>query len=290
MRKVIAVAVFLMVGVIGSGYAQEIPEEVIRALDNYLKDSTAVLGPLQHRRRGTIPADVQIKDLRFRVLKTYNFKNISLRDYPDTVALSEVIEPTGWWHVLVMAHNKPLYEFSLDHELRATNMAIPAPIGSEFKCKMWIPLLEKYPESAGITPVIVGFYDHTINRSLSFLYFEQLGSRKIYHCTRGSYDPRIDSLFTGTIENLDDSRILVEYLKKHDIVKEGERLCPRERHRRLREERMRPQNASGATGENRSEGRFIIGGGAGEDIADELERMRRSRFGNDAGFRKGRDQ
>jgi hypothetical protein len=234
MRKLMIFALFAVGLAAFGGYAQEMPEEIKAFLDNYTKDSTAKWGPLKYKRWGTIPSSVQIKDLRFRTLQIYNFKrDVPLNKYSDTVTLSEVIAPNGFWRVLVMAHNKPLYELTIDNRNRkpiVTEAAVPAPIGSDFgSSTLWDPLLKKYLESTGINPILVGTSSLT-NGSFGqyqFLYFKQLGPRKIYYANRRGYNPTLDSLFTASIETLDDSKKLVNW-KKRDIAESeiiaGERM------------------------------------------------------------------
>gem|GEM_PF-6826012 len=210
-----------MAGVVCSGYAQQdLPIEIRNFLENYVKDSTAKWGPLKYKRRGTIPDSIQIKDLRLRALQIYRFKDIYLNEYPDTIALDEVIEPDILWRVLVMAHNKPLYELMLNNktgEPRITEATFPTPIGSELRSNIWGPLLKAYPESTGINPILIGS-----SKNHSFLYFKQKGPRKIYYCNRrdGKKHDSLDSLFTASIETLDDSRKLINWKKREIYVNE----------------------------------------------------------------------
>jgi len=218
MRKFVAAAVFLMAGVVCSGYAQQdLPIEIRNFLENYVKDSTFRWGPLK---MGVTSDSVQIKDIQLRTLQIYNLKNLSLNEYPDTVALSEIIAPNGLWRVLVMTHNKPLYELTLDNRtgkpkvIRSTGVFPSDSKGGS----VWGPLLRAYPESTGINPVL--FVTHCEgDKSISFLYFKQKGPRKIYYCNRRGYNRSMDLLFTASIETLDDSKKLIEYLKKRDINK-----------------------------------------------------------------------
>jgi hypothetical protein len=205
----------------GGGYAQEMPVEIRRFLENY-PNSTGSFNPQSFREMGVIPASAQMSDLRFRTLQAHVFKqDISLDDYPDTVVLSEVIEPSGFWRVLVMVHDKPFYTLRLDNRtgepriIEATSNA-----GAEIRSNLWIPLLEKYPESTGINPILVTVgCDVNIRRVHEFLYFKQLGPRKVYYGSVRGFDNPLDPLFSTSIETLDDSRILIRYLKKRGGVR-----------------------------------------------------------------------
>jgi hypothetical protein len=208
------------------GYAQEMPEEIKAFLDNYIKDSTEKRwGPLVYKKEGIIPKSIPITDLKFRTLQVYNFKgDISLNEYPDDVALSEVIVPNGFWRVLVMAHDKPFYELMIDNRTGKpiiVEVAVFAPIivGSDFKSNRWGPLLKAYPESARINPMLLGTtsWRNGFLESHHFLYFKQLGSRKVYYCNQRGHNRLLDSLFTASIEKLDDSKKLINW-KKRDII------------------------------------------------------------------------
>jgi len=216
------VVAFLVIGMVSAGYGYELEADVKRFLDNYVKDSTAKWGPLEYKRRGIIPDSIQIKELRLRALQVYCVKyGISFDKHPDTIAFSEIIGPTNRWRVLVMAHNKPLYELLLekkDGKLEFGGASFPSP-GSSYRNLMWISLLESYPESTGINPVFVTtelLPETGFHRGDRFLYFPQKGPRSVHYIKRG-YAQKTDTLatlFTGSIENLDDSRKYVEYRKK----------------------------------------------------------------------------
>jgi len=231
------VVVFVAVSIVSVGYSYEMPDDVKRFLDNYVKDSMANDERfLRFKKEGIVPKSVKIKDLRLRALQVYDFNpNIFLDEYPDTVALSEIIRPTNIWRVLVMAHNKPLYQLLLerrDGKLRFTSSSFPSP-GSAYKNPMWISLLETYPESTGINPVFVStdlVFLPSFGRGYRFLYFQQKGPRKVHYIKRGETDP-LSTLFTGSMENLDDSRIFIEYCRKKGISSIGE-LCTIERLKR----------------------------------------------------------
>jgi len=222
------VVAFLVIGMVSAGYGYELEADVKRFLDNYVKDSTADNGRfLRYKKMGIIPASVELKDLRFRAIQIYGFKilpldEISLAEYPDTVALSEIIWPTDQWLVLVMAHNKPLYTLELvrrgDGGLEFIGAGVPTP-GHSYQHPMWISLLKYYPESTGINPVLVTtlpFLGPAFLHGDRFLYFPQKGPRKIYHISHGRRragppPPQ----FTGSMENLDDSKKFIAHSRKH---------------------------------------------------------------------------
>jgi hypothetical protein len=208
----------------GGGYAQEMPVEIRRFLEDY-PNSTESFSPQSFREMRVIPASAQMSDLRFRTLQMYRFKqNISLDDYPDTVAFSEVVEPSGFWRVLVMVHDKPFYILRLDNRTGEPRIIEAASNGgAEIRDELWTPLLEKYPESTGINPILVTVgCDVNIRRIHEFLYFRQLGPRKVYYGSVRNipgFDNPLDPLFSTSIETLDDSKILIGYLKKRGGVR-----------------------------------------------------------------------
>ena len=239
MRKFI-VFVFCVVGMVGLGYAQLFnPEtEVKRFLDNYTKDSTADRGPLYAKRAGWFNDSVKIRDLKIRTIEIYKFKHIFLDAYPDTVPLSELIQPSGHWFVLVMAHNKPLYQLllrNLTGEPEFVGMSY-LESGSRIR-KMWELLLDTYPESSGINPVFFSRYGWIVGFKECFLYFEQKGPRKIYYLRTGRSSDSLSELFPSSITTLDDSKKLVDYWKKQGINEVG--LSREERERRRNKEANR---------------------------------------------------
>jgi len=205
------------------GYAQEMPKEVTRFLDNYFKDSTVQWGPLYAKKKDRFNDSVKIKDLRMRVLEVYVHKHIFLNDYPDTVSFSEFIEPSGSWLVLIMAHNKPLYQLELINTTGGPEFVGMAYLesGTKFR-EMWELLLKYYPASTGINPVLFAPYGG-MSSSRSFLYFKQLGSRKIYYRRSHYENDPLEELFPASIETLDDSKKLIEYWKKQGLNEIGKR-------------------------------------------------------------------
>ncbi|MDR0308223.1 MAG: hypothetical protein LBI42_15520 [Chitinispirillales bacterium] len=212
MRRLIVFA-FLVVGVVGGSYAQfGVPKEVIRFAENYIKDSAAHSG---ENRSGMIrDSSIQIQDLRVgRALEIYDLKqDISLDTYPDTVPFSEIIESTYHWLVLIMAHGKPIYELVVDNSKKEPAFAARRSIGNGI---MWNLLSEIYPESTGINPVFFSRYRFYRSRE-AFLYFKQKGPRRIYYLGSGWKDDPLGlgTIFTASMSSLDDSKKLLEYLKK----------------------------------------------------------------------------
>jgi hypothetical protein len=81
---------------------------------------------------------------------------------------------------------------------------------------MWNSVLKAYPESAGINPVIVSRWNGSSMDS--FLYFKQKGPRKIFFFH--GWNDTLNSMFTASIETLDDSKKLIEYWKKKELNKD----------------------------------------------------------------------
>ena len=219
----------LVVGMAGAGDAREMPEEVRRFLENYLKDPNASWGFSRVKQRiGLCDSSVQLKDLSVRALEIYRLKHGFLNTYPDTIPFSEIIEPTSRWLVVVMAHNKPLYKLNLDNigeKPGITRASIP-PRGSNFGCRIWDPLLKAYPESTGINPIL---FEEPGHRGESVLYFQQNGPRKIHNVSVQfersdnpihTMNPSL-MLFTGSIETLDDSKKLIRHWKSRGINEVG---------------------------------------------------------------------
>jgi hypothetical protein len=202
----------------GSVYAQEVPKEIKLFLENYNKDSTVEGGPLHAKKSRFLSDTVKIKDVSVgRVLQRYKFKHVFLDEYPDTIAFSEIIEPSGSWCVLITAHGKPAYELWLkldktSGKVRFAGMSELSPEGG-----MWSELEKAYPVSSGINPLYFTMFD-----SPYLLYFKQLGPRKLcYYYIGGVKDERLAERFPGPIGNLGDSRRYIEYLKMKGINEIG---------------------------------------------------------------------
>jgi hypothetical protein len=216
MKKLIFFA-FLMIGVAGVGHTQEVPKEIERFLENYTKDSMVEGGPLYAKKSRFLSDTVKIKDVRVgRVLQGYKFKHIFLDEYPDTVAFSEIIEPSGRWFVLITVRDKPAYELwlRLDKITGKTIYVGMAEISSDGN--VWEALAKAYPASTGINPIYIPMFNNPY-----LLYFKQLGPRKLCYYSDGVKDERLAGLLPGSIGKLGDSRRYVEYLKMQGINEFG---------------------------------------------------------------------
>jgi hypothetical protein len=220
----LTVVVFLVIGMAGGGYAQQMPVEVKNFMEGYFKSSRAKNSLLRIKSKNPSSdwvQTVQVEDLRVgRVLEVYRTKDITLEAYPDTVPLSEIIESYGQWRILIMAHNKPLYQIVVvnwdDGEIKFLMG------GSTYDKDLWGPLLETYPESTGINPILVttntdktplGFGDD----GDWFLYFKQKGPRKVHYIRRkggARRNAELEAHFSSSIRTLDDSREFVRYKKR----------------------------------------------------------------------------
>jgi hypothetical protein len=184
----------------------EVPEAVSKILENYLKDSSAGFGPLYAKKWRFLSDSIQIKDLKIgRVLQEYKLKRGSIDMYPDTIPLSEIIEPTGYWNVLITAHDRPQYVVTLGNSKGELVFTMMSDISTD---NMWESLLKNYPESKGINPVLV-----VMGRE-NYLYFKQKGPRKIYYLRPGYANDPLTVLFPGSLDTLDDSRKLLNHWKK----------------------------------------------------------------------------
>jgi hypothetical protein len=217
---------FLCWGGGGMGYSREMPEEIRNFLDNYLRDSTANFGHISARRSRFLDANIQTEDLQLRAVEAYQFKHVFLNSFPDTIPLSELIEPSGHWRVLVFANNEPLYQLSLEHDGEVVECISMGSIREGgMSWNMWRALLEIYPEPIEVNPPPVFFSRRGVflNATECFLYFREKGPRKIYYLRPGRPNDNLETLFTGTTETLDDSKILMQYWRELGINEVGRR-------------------------------------------------------------------
>jgi len=184
----------------------EVPKEITRILDNYLKDSTAEYGPLFAQEWRFLNKSIQIKDLKVgRPIPEYMLRHTILDTCPDTIPFYKIIEPTGRWFLPIVAHGKPQYELGLMKFMNSWIFFSLGEVTTNDTIGVWGPLLKAYPESTGINPILL-----LESRTRKYLYFPQIGPRKIYSIRYGYKN----DIFPGSIDTLDDSRKLIEYWKK----------------------------------------------------------------------------
>ena len=195
------------------------PEMIMKFMaEKYLNDSSWFLS---HKRLGFYDEAMQFKDVRVgRMLQVYRIRRASLNEHPNTVPLSKIIEPTGMWEVLITANNKPIHKVEVyitAEGVRRGRRMLPSAESGGVLTGWPESLLKTYPESSGINPVFV-VSDFPEDR---FLYFEQKGPRRIYFIgSRGSIrSDALKALLPGSMKTLNDSRILMEYWRTHDLKK-----------------------------------------------------------------------
>lgn len=216
MRKLMFFA-FLMMGIVGGGYTQEVPNEIKMFLENYNKDSTVEGGPLYAKKSRFLSDTVKIKDVRVgRILQEYAFKHVFLDAYPDTVDFSEIIEPTGRWFVLITVRSKPAYELWLrldktEGKVIYAGMSEISPDGG-----MWGVLEKAYPVSMGINPIYLTMFNNPY-----LLYFKQIGPRKLCYYGAGVKDEHLAERLPGPIGILGDSKRFIEYLRAQGVNEIG---------------------------------------------------------------------
>jgi len=218
---------------VGLGYAQnDVPKEITRFLETQIEVDNA-RGLSTAKRMGYIHDSVKVENLRVgRILQGYKLKHVFLDAYPDTIPFSEIIEPSGYWFILIIAHDKPVYELYLDNSNGEPKYTGRSSLQPDGKCPMWSPLLEAYPEETGINPVIFSqFGSLPIDREDRFLYFKQKGPRKIHHFGGGYNRTQLNAIFSNSIETLDDSKKLIEFWKKQGLNEVGITYDERERRR-----------------------------------------------------------
>jgi len=198
---------------IDRGYPMGTPVEIMDFLDDYVKDSTVnyLGGALAARNSGRLGDSVKIKDLKVeRILQMYRLKDVSLNDYPDTVSFSEIIQPVGYWYVLITAHNKPLYQLVLDNTKERPEFIMSS---SGYNKELWEPLLKYYPKQTEINPIFFARVNFLSSFREGFLYFEQKGPRKVHYLKPGFVNDTLSVLFPNPITALDDSKKLIRYWK-----------------------------------------------------------------------------
>ncbi|MCL2219557.1 MAG: hypothetical protein FWC23_05860 [Chitinispirillia bacterium] len=191
----------------------DVPVEVALILDNYVRDSAARNGPLDARMFGALDKSVPVSDLVVGTpVPKYMIQHFFLNARPDTVPFYEIIEPADEWYAPVLVNGKPQYELGLhksdDGKWEISSLSTPPVTGDN----MWDLLSEFYPESRGISPVYFTFGHER------YLYFPQLGPRKIYYLKYGTVgvDP-LATLFPGTIDALDDSKMVMAHWKAQGL-------------------------------------------------------------------------
>ena len=203
MRKIFVIGVMIVLAV----NAQEIPLEVQRIMDNYKKDSTAEWGFKDAQK--FLELDKSIKSCEITVGSPFQVFHIlvdSLEKAPDTVPVMSIVKP-GNWHIPISVDGKYVYG------LVVSNYGHPWQIVGMggFLLKQWQDLRKKWPETSGVNPIVVKF------GKTCFLHFPQKGSRNLFYLRPGYEDDSLAIIASNSLDTLDDSRTIFNYLKKERI-------------------------------------------------------------------------
>ncbi|MCL2182411.1 MAG: hypothetical protein FWB85_02950 [Chitinispirillia bacterium] len=202
-------------GKVQMGWSAEMPPEAAKLLENYVSNLSANNGPLFAQVFNLLSDSVRVRDLTVgRAVPKYKFKHVFLNAYPDTVPFCEIIEPVGEWYAPILFGGSPQYELSLrqlDGKWEISAISSISRVGDS----MWDLLEEFYAKSAEVSPVLFTFEQER------YLYFPQLGPRKIHYLRHGSAesDP-LAAVLPGTISTPGDSKNVMEHWKRqgHDEV------------------------------------------------------------------------
>lgn len=209
MRKIVVIGVMLVLII----NAQEIPIEVQKIMDNYKKDSTAIWGFKDAQK--LLELDKSIKSFEIAVgvpFQVFHIIDDSLEKAPDSVPVMTILKQ-GSWHIPISVNGKYIYE------IEVSNYGHPWQIVGMggFLIKQWQDVRYKWPETSGVNPIVVKF------GKTCFLHFPQKGSRNLFYLRPGYKDDSLAIITSNSLDTLNDSRAIFNYLK-NEIIKEKKML------------------------------------------------------------------
>ena len=204
----------LAAGMAGPSHAREVPEGVQRIIDSLLADSTMEHGLASAQKWLLVDSSVELGEIEAGTpIEQYHVRYELLDTCDPNAPLMELLEPSNMWYVPIRANGRYLY-FVEVYKKKGAWQTIGAGEGD---WGIWTELRKTYPESTGINPVLVTYGPRR------FLHFPQKGKRNLFNVVHLNDSPnnsrryREDSVFSRmsySLDSLDDSRPVVEYMKK----------------------------------------------------------------------------
>jgi len=197
---------FLIVGMASWCYAQNAPKEVMEIMKNYVKDSTAEFGFVSAKKWLLLGDSINAADIEVGIpIQQFVVKYSMLHTCSDSIPFNELLEPEDLWIIPIRAKGRWLYEVTLS---KASGTWRFSKMNDLLPDNMWKQLRSAYPESTGISPVLI------VDGLSKYLYFSQKGSRKIFYVRPGFQNDSLENVTPGSLNTLADSKQLVKHWKK----------------------------------------------------------------------------
>lgn len=174
----------LVVCFVGSGFGeQKVPQGLYDAIHEYLQEDRSLVGNLRAKGFDTnitaseIDVGVPVQFYHFKFNKEageYSFNTMSL-DAP----VMSLVEPTGGWMFNLKARGQYLFGVFFREQQGVWDC-----VGSGFGVSYWAEFREVYPESTGISPVLIGHAWET------YLHVPEKGEHNLTYTSDSSWRAR----------------------------------------------------------------------------------------------------
>jgi hypothetical protein len=211
MNKILLLTVFLT----GAAFSQliskivnQVPPEVRKMIDGYIQNSPRGFSLKAAQNSLGVDPSLQLTDIKVgSPVEVYYIRYNALDTCKDDLPLKELLLPANIWTFPVEAHGKFIYDVEIAEgkdgkwfwggagELKPNNW--------------WQKLRTSYPESSGISPILIR------DNGRQFLYFPQKSSFNLFLIKYGNEQYPYAQASSNSMDSLDDSRRLVPHLIKN---------------------------------------------------------------------------
>ena len=200
MKKVILIGVLLASAV----YAQQIPVEVQRIMDEYKQNPIGAEGFNIARQLFKFDSSITKSDIEVGVpYEEYHFIMDSINKLPDTVPVQAVIKSCGVWQIPIHAKGEYIYFLRVSNRGGTWKLA-----GMGGGLIDWQKIREAWPESSENDPIYISIGYR------KFLHFPSQGKYNLFYLSYRYRDDSLALITSHSFDRLDDSRKIFNYLKK----------------------------------------------------------------------------
>lgn len=185
-------------------FAQQVPPEVQKMIDGYIKDSTADFGFIIAKRNLGIDQSLQLADIRVgRPIEVYHIRYSLLDTCGNDLPVRDFTNSSNIWIFPVQARGKFIYDIEIA-KWKDGKWHWTASNGLSQE-SWWSKLRKAYPESSTVQPILIR------DGVREYLHFPQKSAFNLFMIKHGNEQDTFSLHSSNSIDSLDDSRRFLSY-------------------------------------------------------------------------------
>lgn len=224
MIRLLTLTLLGILGMAGIGYSQDIPDGMKKIMEQLQTDPKAEFGFNYAKGQRFIGSDVQFEDWFVGLpIEFYKLNGEALEKADSNNEIMELIVSTNTWRIPIRINGHYIYHVMVVDE---NNKYRSFGCGEEvIGFKTWDKVREKYPEEAGVRPIVIAL------REGDFIHFPNKKDGKSLFCSRNpKWNDDLSRITSKSLDDLDDDMKIIRYWKDNWVKNRENRRKFREKH------------------------------------------------------------